>query len=51
MLIRFFAVVLLAASSGCVVRPVAPPVVAVRGCVWIPGHYGPRGAYIPGHCR
>jgi hypothetical protein len=37
--------------SGCVVyeRPVAP-----RGCAggfWVRGHYGPRGAWHPGHWR
>ena len=22
-----------------------------RGAVWVPGHYGPRGAWIEGHWR
>ena len=41
------------ALSGCVVeeRTYAAPAPRCRGAVWVEGHYGPRGAWHPGHWR
>ncbi len=38
--------------AGCIVeeRP-ARPAPQCRGAVWVEGHYGPRGAWHPGHWR
>jgi len=38
--------------SGCIVeeRPYREPP-ACRGAAWVEGHYGPRGAWHPGHWR
>lgn len=42
-----------AALSGCVVeeRSYARPVPRCRGAIWVEAHYGPRGAWHPGHWR
>ena len=39
--------------AGCYVTPAPGPVVyaPAPGPVWIPGHYGPYGGWIPGHWR
>ena len=46
------AVLAAVAFSGCVVeeRTSARPA-PCRGAVWVEGHYGPRGAWHPGHWR
>lgn len=46
------AVLTAAAFSGCVVeeRGYARPA-PCRGAAWVEGHYGPRGAWHPGHWR
>jgi hypothetical protein len=48
-------VLALAALQGCVVavheqRPPPPPGYCAEW-VWVPGHYGPRGRWHPGHWR
>ena len=47
------AVLAAAALSGCVVeeRSYAAPPPRCRGAAWVDGHYGPRGAWHPGHWR
>jgi hypothetical protein len=34
--------------SACVVAP--GPYAGHPRCPWVPGHYGPEGAWHPGHC-
>lgn len=52
MLKRLTLVLLLAATAaplaGCVVAP-AGPRHPYAGAYWVPGHYGPYGAWHPGH--
>ncbi len=47
------AVLAVSALAGCIVeeRTAARPAPACRGAVWVEGHYGPRGAWHPGHWR
>jgi hypothetical protein len=47
------AVLAVAAFSGCVVeeRSDVRPAPRCRGAAWVDGHYGPRGAWHPGHWR
>lgn len=38
--------------AGCVVAPVGPVArgpVPYAGAYWVPGHFGPYGAWHPGH--
>ena len=47
------AVLAAAALSACVVeeRSSAAPAPRCHGAEWVEGHYGPRGAWHPGHWR
>jgi hypothetical protein len=55
-LLTLGALLALAGSTGCVVavqerRPPPPYGVYCPGWVWVPGHYGPYGAWHRGHWR
>jgi hypothetical protein len=46
------AVLVALSLSGCIVEErTAAPAPRCRGAVWVEGHYGPRGAWHPGHWR